>query len=388
MPRRKTVRQRGSGSILRLPGSLNWYIFYRVNGRQIRESSHSHVKQVALALLWRRLDERDQGLAPAQEVKRLRYEDVRQALLSDYELRGRHMLYRLADGSPRIDGLPHLDKFFKGRSAASIGTQDIRQFILSRQKEGAQSGTINRNLALLRRMLNIARKEGKLPSVPYFPMLKEGPARTGFLTHEQFNKLYQALPEYVRPLVLLLYWAGCRLGESRKIEWSQVDLTRRQITLQGEQTKSSEPRILPLPDQLVELLKAAPNKKGRVFYQGEFRRSWMNACCRAGLGTRTKTKKGWYEYHGLIVHDLRRSAVRNLREAGVQESVIMRISGHKTRTIFDRYSIVSTEDLQRAMQRVQAVAQVIEVPKLLGKFDSCSTQVEPSSEANVKVSYL
>jgi Phage integrase, N-terminal SAM-like domain len=146
---------------LQLPGSQNWYILYRVNGRQIRESSGSRVKQVAIRLLQKRLGEREQGLPPAQELKRLRYEDVRQALLSDYELKGRHMLQRHADGSPKLDGLPHLDNFFAGRSAALISTQDLRAFILSRQKEGAQPSTINRNLALLRRMLNLAEWKGR-----------------------------------------------------------------------------------------------------------------------------------------------------------------------------------------------------------------------------------
>ncbi len=71
-----------------------------------------------------------------------------------------------------------------------------------------------------------------------------------------------------------------------------------------------------------------------------------------------------------MVHGLCRSAVRNFREAGVPESVIMQITGHRARSVFDRYGIVATENLQRAMRRVQAVAQVVEVPRLSEKFDS------------------
>lgn len=373
---RKHRRESGTGSILRLPGSKNWYVFYRVNGRQIRESSHSPVKQVAIRLLQKRLDERDQGLTPAQKVKRLRYETVREWLLNDYALNRRRSLQQHADGTVKLDGLPHLDNFFARRSVATITTADLRRFVLQRQQEGAEPSTINRNLALIRRMLNLARKEGKLRTVPYFPMLKENPARKGFLTHEQFTKLYAALPDYLHSLVQLLYWAGCRLGEARKITWEQIDLNRREIALYGEQTKNADPRILPLPDQLVELLKSVPSKKGRVFYQGEFRRSWMNACVKAGLGRRIKNEKGWYNYSGLLVHDLRRSAVRNLREAGVQEGVIMKITGHKTRSVFDRYNIVSTADLQKAMRRVQHVAATPDAPKLVEKFDSSSTQVD------------
>ena len=135
-----------------------------------------------------------------------------------------------------------------------------------------------------------------------------------------------------------------------------------------------------MPDQLVKLLRKVRSKKGRVFYQGEFRRSWMNACCKVGLGKRTKTAKGWYRYEGLIVHDLRRSAVRNLREAGVPESTIMKITGHKTNSVFRRYSIVSAADLQKAMQRVQAVASIVEVSVPPKKFDTSLIQVRPENE--------
>jgi hypothetical protein len=97
--------------------------------------------------------------------------------------------------------------------------------------------------------------------------------------------------------------------------------------------------------------------EGKVFDATNLRKEWHRACVAPGLGTLTRVEgKPDPRYNGLTIHDLRRSAVKNLMKAGVREKVAMAISGHKTREVFDRYHIVDTEHLVEAMRRVQQIA--------------------------------
>ena len=113
------------------------------------------------------------------------------------------------------------------------------------------------------------------------------------------------------------------------------------IHLEPEQTKGDEARILPLPPVLVSTLKEMKPKTGRVFDATNLRKEWVKGCVAAVLGRKIEVPEKPYDprYEGLTLHDLRRSAVRNLRKAVVPESVAMKISGHKTRSVFERYNI-------------------------------------------------
>jgi integrase len=163
------------------------------------------------------------------------------------------------------------------------------------------------------------------------------------------------LPLHLRPLITFLYYCGVRLGEALQIEWSQVDLERAVIRIEDEQAKSGEARTVPLPDVLVTMLEKVDDKSGRVFDGTNLRKAWNKACDACGLGKLEEidAQKN-RRYTGLIVHDLRRSAIKNLMKAGVNEKVAMAISGHKTRAVFDRYHIVDDTDVLEAMRKVQA----------------------------------
>jgi integrase len=242
----------------------------------------------------------------------------------------------------------------------AINTDSGRAFAKKQLAAGFSSATINRSLACLRRMLAIAREDGKLQSVPVIRLQKEPSARRGFVTQQQFDQLLKALPSHLRPLIQFLYSCGCRLGEAQAIQWEQVNLQERMIRLEADQTKNQTARVIPLPSVVAEELARVEPKTGTVFDDTNLRKEWAAACVAVGLGTtdEQESKKGnkWERYSGLIIHDLRRSAIRNMVAAGNPENWCMAISGHKTASVFRRYAIVSTADIQTAMQRVEAVS--------------------------------
>ena len=124
------------------------------------------------------------------------------------------------------------------------------------------------------------------------------------------------------------------------------------IRLEPGTTKNNRGRLIPLVKEVTEalwqwkqrMLLLYPACPSVCHYRGKRllaipTKSWRRACIRVGL-------------KGKIFHDLRRTAVRNMVRAGISERVAMAISGHKTRSVFDRYDIVSEADLIKAGVRM------------------------------------
>jgi integrase len=354
------MRDRGQGGLFKHPKS-RFYIakWYDTEGRPHSASTRTDIKQKAEKTLRTFMGDADKGVTTRPES--ITYAQVREDLLASYRNKGHKSLQVLTDGSETIYPLTALDRFFKHPdkriTVARITHRTVTAFITARQAEGIGNAAINNSLALLRRMLRLAKKNYNLPFVAAVDLLKPPPPRKGFVSLQDFNRLLGALPPHLRPLVTFLYYSGARKGEACAIKWSQVDLKAALVTLEAEQTKTDEARTIPLPNVLVEMLRKQRKKDGLVFDSSNLRKSWEKACDAVGQGKITPLKgKKYYLYSGLMIHDLRRSGARNLRKAGIPEGVCMKITGHKDRKVFERYNIVDVEDVREAMKRVEQAA--------------------------------
>lgn len=380
-------RSHGDGRIF-VRGRVSWIQYYS-RGEQVRKSTGIEVrcpadeKKVA-KMLRQAIGEVAAGVH--RDTRNLSYENLRESYYADYATNQRKSLRRDKEGKPYLDKIARLDDFFAGCRASEIDADLIRKFTVDQQAKRLANGTINRSISALRRMFNLARNDGKLRDVPHFPMLHEASPRQGFFEREQYDALSTSLPAYLRLPLAIAYFTGMRLGEILALEWSQVDFLAGTIMLRAGETKNDAARTVPTVPQLRALLLEQRAKqqascphvcfrldsKGHAAMIGSFRKVWQSRCVKLGLGNmepaldtagkplyapprgpRSKPKVKMV-YRGLIFHDLRRTAVRNLVRAGVGEKVAQTISGHKTRSVFERYNIVSERDLADAGRKLAA----------------------------------
>lgn len=266
------------------------------------------------------------------------------AYLQDYEIRE----FRSANTARARAA--HLRGFFGGRCLpAAITPERIREYQRARRAQGFASGTINRETSALSRMCRLGVELGWLETVPTFPgRLRENHPRQGFFEHSEYLKVRACLPPPFQDVVDFAYYSGWRKREVLNLTWSEVDLEGKVIRLSPARSKTDTGRVLPLSSPLAVVLERRHTCRSphndRVFNRDgltvrRWRTAWRRACIQAGLPDR-------------LLHDCRRTAARNLIRAGVPERVAMILTGHKTRSVFDRYNIVNERELLSAGEQL------------------------------------
>jgi integrase len=266
----------------------------------------------------------------------------------------RHPLNPTGRPQQQHAGAAFIDEpFFATRRVAEVTSDLVAKYVDQRQLEKAQNATINREMAALKRMFRIGMysTSPKVLRLPKFPKLAGDNVRKGFLEDAQYKKLIGYCPDvWFRSLVEMGRTYGWRISELINLKVKQVDINARIIRLEPGTTKNKDGREVTMTTAVHALLVHCVEGKSAdeaVFTRSDgvpvkdFRDMWAKATEAAGVP-------------GLLFHDLRRTAARNLRRAGIAEGVIMKIGGWRTRSVFERYAIVSQTDIADALRKLEA----------------------------------
>lgn len=352
-----TKRTRGMGRTYKR-GDV-WWIEYWHRGAQHRESTGSTKPTDATALLKKRLGEIGRGRLVGPTQEKVTFEDMAADLMQHRATRvdDSQRVLNPATGEPKLtkpernakQRIEHLRQHFGNDRAVDITTDRVRAFQAARLKEGASPATVNRDCAALSKMFSLSVQAGRLNAKPHIPHLKESEPRQGFLDRAGYLAIRAKLTTDVHQDVLdFMFLAGWRVSEVLALEWADVNVEAGEIRLRPELSKNRQGRVLALDGPLADVIERRRAARAlttpRIFhFRGKeircWRKRWRTACKYAG-------------YSGVLRHDLRRAAVRNLSRAGVTDAVAMSITGHKTRSVYDRYNITSGEDQRRAAVRL------------------------------------
>ena len=284
-------------------------------------------------------------MGPKEE--RLEIDDLLDSLVVNLETRGAKAIASVKSHLKPVR--EHLGML----RAVDLTATRVERFVHERLRDGKAPATTNREVGALKQALNLARKQGRLSRVPYIPMLREDNARQGFFERAESEAVVANLPGPIDDIARFAYLCGWRKGEILGLRWSAVDRSGGEIRLQT--SKNGRGRVLPTDGEIADLIErrwklreyVTPDGTSRlaehVFHrQGrpivDFRKAWKAACVAANVP-------------GRLFHDFRRTAARDMVRSGTPEAVAMAITGHRTRSMFERYNITSAADMRAALRR-------------------------------------
>jgi integrase len=342
-----------------------WWVDYSLGGQRHREPTGTASKAEALRQLREKITAREAGKVIGRP-DRVTLRQLRELVVRQYALDGRKSVRRVKQA------FGHLEKFFgAGARVAEMTKARLDAYAEERLGTGRARATVNNELAQLRRGFRLAIDAGLLAVMPVFKLPNPRNARSGFFEEGEFAAVLLELPADVRDLMQFLRITGWRREEGRLLQWGAIDMESQTVRLEEARSKSGRARVFPfgLAPALKALLEArwaARNglyvfhRSGQPVSLGLIRCAWKRATKRAGVP-------------GRLIHDLRRTAARDFRRAGVSEGEIMALCGWETRSMFDRYNVIDEADLARAVAKRYNGKQAANMPPAGTATDSLSS---------------
>jgi site-specific recombinase XerD len=379
----------GVGSLYKVKGSNQWHGKFYHRGNAVRFSCKTESEVEAGRVLKNKIKEAGKGTLPTHESRHTKLKDLRALVLADYANNEYDTPARQTDAFNRLD-----DFFGADCLADDITTTKIEEYKAWRRQQpdwrarkrklaaerykqppriGCAAATINRELAALRHAFALARRADPplVTRAPYIPMLKERNRRKGFFEWDQFAALRENLPDYLKPVMTVSYYTGWRVA-SDLLTRERRHIVKDWLELDPNEGKNEEPRRFPLDviPELKETIQAqleATRKleveTGRVInllfhHDGrpivDYMPAWDKACAAAGLSGRR------------IPHDFRRTAARNLVNAGVDPLLACQLVGWEDLAMLKRYNIINDDTLRAGVTKL--AAHIVEQKKRPAKI--------------------
>jgi len=323
----------------RKPNGPYWIDFF-VDGQRIRESTGTTNRQLAEKCLRSRLGDVVQN--------RFKLEDRKPApTLSEFS---EHYLAWSKENKKSCDrdfySVQNLLPFFGNKRLNTVHPLDVESYKIARKKD-VKPATINREVACLKRILNMAIewqviKENPIAKVKLY---RESIGSTRFLSQEEAQRLIDACSGCFKWIVVTAVHTGMRKNELLTLKWSDIDLNSGYLTLR--ETKNGEVRNIPMDNTIRQLFKTIPRRSDFVFTQENGQpyrwigRAWRNALKEVQFRCR--------------FHDLRHTFASHLAMKGVDLRTIMELMGHKSLKMVLRYSHLSSDHLKQAVARLDGV---------------------------------
>ena len=263
----------------------------------------------------------------------------------------------------------HLKNYFKNRIAIQVTPLEVENFMkvmiktVSLNTGRTFSGaTVNKMVSLARRIYYLGIAQGIVKSNPFAKRCVFKEKSVGqYIPDHEFWEIYKNLRAYLKPVILLGYLTGMRRGEILELAWDRVNLKEGYVDLTPDDTKTSESRTIffnsieILKDVFIEAAKKHHKDQDLVFTKegGEavpkhyIHRLFKKACKEAGV-------------KAYRLHDLRHTFNTNMSKAGVDQAVIMKLTGHKTNAMFLRYSHLDREQGEGAMKKLNGFIEAME----------------------------
>lgn len=346
------MKLRGDGRVFKR--GATWWIAFYVDGKEQRESAKTTDPTKAERHLRRRQKEVHAHELDVSRPFVTRHDKLRtiaelmDALKIDFEIRGKN-------SSQNLSNIARTRTDFGTKRAASLTSEQVDLYIENRLQKGAAKASINRITQLLKQAYKLA----ELPAPRVRRLSEKGNERQGFFSESEIRRVIENLQADLGDFTLFGWLTGMRKSEIASLAWEDVDGDV--IRLRAENAKNGEARMIPLEGELAELIERCrvarqveidgmPMISSLIFHRDgrpvrDFRKAWAAACKKAGIRR--------------LFHDLRRSACRNMLAAGVPQSIAMKVSGHKTDSMFRRYAIVAETDLRTALRRTQEYLKTV-----------------------------